>query len=189
MKKDDSKEQDGTNNEKDNDRMETKRPRKEGDEESLRQRKDDNNITNNAPKKKEKPQKIKTHVLKRKRFHNFTSTVMAHEFLAYRRLDRFFHRATVRFDENDAADKEEELPEGSNNAFHSKRPFLALTLTGDLFLNGQARRVIALFLAICRGCIDEDILDCVFDEEYTNLVPIVPLPSFGMYAECETFST
>mmetsp|Transcript_19363 Transcript_19363/g.28025 ORF Transcript_19363/g.28025 Transcript_19363/m.28025 type:complete len:96 (-) Transcript_19363:1313-1600(-) len=95
MKKDDSKEQDGTNNEKDNDRMETKRPRKEGDEESLRQRKDDNNITNNAPKKKEKPQKIKTHVLKRKRFHNFTSTVMAHEFLAYRRLDRFFHRATL----------------------------------------------------------------------------------------------
>ena len=35
------------------------------------------------------------HVLRRKRYHNFTADVMAHEYLAFRRVDRFYHRATT----------------------------------------------------------------------------------------------
>merc|ERR1711862_630828 len=59
-------------------------------------------------KKKEKKKKKKQgnnnnneqqqqYVLCRKRYHNFTKNVMAHEFLSYRRIDRFYHRATIRF--------------------------------------------------------------------------------------------
>ena len=78
-------------------------------------------------------------VLRRKRFHNFTHRGMAHEFLAFRRLDRFYHRATVRF--NDIGD----------------RPFMIDSLTGDLFLHGQIPRLVGLFIAIARGMIDEQI--------------------------------
>jgi hypothetical protein len=39
-----------------------------------------------------------------------------------------------------------------------------------------------LLIAICRGVIDEDILECIFDEEYTNLVPAPPAPSIGLLA-------
>ena len=44
-------------------------------------------------------------------------------------------------------------------------PFVVFSLTGDIFLYEQARRVIALLIAILRGCIDIEILDCIFDEE------------------------
>jgi tRNA U38,U39,U40 pseudouridine synthase TruA len=102
-------------------------------------------------------------VLERKRFHNFTPTVMAHEYLASRRLDRFFHKATI-------------WPEGSS------RPFLVLSLTGDLFLKGQVVRVIGTWLAVQRQVIDADILDCLFDTHYPSLVPTPPLPPHGLYA-------
>lgn len=42
--------------------------------------------------------KDKPYILRRKRYHNFTPHVMAHEFLAFRRMDRFYHAATERFD-------------------------------------------------------------------------------------------
>eukprot|EP00977_Amphora_coffeiformis_P004788 scaffold1033_cov171-Amphora_coffeaeformis.AAC.5 len=101
-------------------------------------------------------------VLKRKSFHNFTPTVMAHEYLANRRLDRFFHKATLHVE---------------NNAY------LLLSLTGDLFLQGQVCRVIGTWLAIHRGLIDEDFIDCVFDKDYPSLVPTPPAPPQGMYAQ------
>lgn len=37
--------------------------------------------------------KKKQFVLRRKRYHNFTSNLMAHDFLAFRRLDRFHHKS------------------------------------------------------------------------------------------------
>jgi tRNA U38,U39,U40 pseudouridine synthase TruA len=100
-------------------------------------------------------------VLRRRRFHNFTPRGMAHEFLAFRRLDRFYHRATLRL--------------------HG-RPFLALSLTGDLFLNGQVPRLVGLYMAITRGMIDEDIVQCIYDEDYPHLVPTPPAPSFAMFS-------
>lgn len=97
---------------------------------------------------------------------------MCHEYLAYRRFDRFFHRATIR-----AANDE------TNASGESKgRPYIVLSLKGDLFLCGQARSIIGLLIAICRGYIHEDILACVFDEEYTNLVPMPFAPTTGMIA-------
>jgi tRNA U38,U39,U40 pseudouridine synthase TruA len=103
-----------------------------------------------------------TKVLQRRRFHNFTPRVMAHEFLSFRRLDRFYHRVTLRIDE--------------------KRPFVALSLTGDMFLQGQAVRIIGVWLALARGLIDPEIVDCLFDEEYPPLVPTPPVPLVGLYA-------
>lgn len=124
------------------------------------------NTGSTVKKKNSKSKKSETErVLKRKRFHNFTRSVMAHEFLSYRRLDRFYHRATVRFDES-----------------HGKRPYIVLSVKGDLFLQGQARGIVGLFIAIVRGYIDEEILDCVFDEAYTNLVPCPFVPATGLFA-------
>jgi hypothetical protein len=112
----------------------------------------------------------KQNVLRRKRYHNFTPTVMAHEFLSYRRLDRFYHRGTFRFESN------------VNSSGHPVRPFLALSLSGDLFLNGQASRLVGLLIAIVRGVVDEDFVECVFDEKYPHLVPTPPAPVTGLYA-------
>ena len=122
----------------------------------------------NTSKKKKVSQKGQN-VLKRRRFHNFTPMVMAHEFLAYRRMDRLYHRATCRFALNDGAEV-------------SKRPFLALSLTGDIFLNGQTCRVVGLLIALARELIELDIVDCLFDEDYGHLVPTPPAPLIGMYA-------
>lgn len=132
--------------------------------------------------------KQKEKVLKRKRYHNFTPTLMAHEFFTYRRLDRFYHRATLRFSgvsfnsvlkrycddsvKADATWEQEQL----------QRPFLALSLSGDMFLTGQACRVVGLFIALACGVIDDDFVDCVFDEKYSHLVPTPPAPTFAMYA-------
>ncbi len=111
----------------------------------------------------------KSRVLKRRRFHNFTERLMAHEFLAYRRFDRFFHMATIRTGQSDS------------------RPYVVLSLKGDLFLSGQARAIIGLLIAICRGYIHEDILACVFDEEYTPLVPMPFAPTTGLIAAAASY--
>ena len=111
------------------------------------------------------------HVLRRRRFHNFTPRVMAHEFLAYRRLDRFYHRATLRFS-------------GDNS-----RPFVALSLTGDRFLQGQACRVIGLWLALARNLVDADIVECIFDETYPHLIPTPPAPTFALIAREASYVT
>lgn len=127
-----------------------------------------------AEKQEQQPKRQKRHVkkqgnkpkknlLKRRRFHNFTPTCMAHEFVAYRRMDRVYHRATVRF-------------EGE------RRPFFVLSLTGDLFLHGQACRVIGVFLALARGLVNKEIVDCLFDEKYGSLVPTPAAPPRGMLA-------
>ena len=116
---------------------------------------------NNVTPQKTEDTAVPVRVLRRRRFHNFTPRVMAHEFLSYRRLDRFYHCATVRFD---------------------NRPFLALSLTGDMFLHGQAVRVIGLWLALARNLIDKDIVECIFDEQYPHLIPTPPVPAFAFYA-------
>jgi hypothetical protein len=128
-------------------------------------------------KKEKEANKVK-HVLQRKRYHNFTLTVMAHEFLSYRRLDRLYHRSTSRFDEKD--DGTVSVVTGA--ADRSRRSYLALAMTGDLFLTGQACRVIGLLAALVRGVVDPDFVDCVFDENYPHLVPTPEAPIHAMYA-------
>ena len=39
-----------------------------------------------------------------------------------------------------------------------------------------------LLIALARRVIDEDFVECVFDEDYPHLVPTPEAPSFGMYA-------
>ena len=123
-------------------------------------------------------------VLRRKRYHNFTPTVMAHEFWALRRLDRVFHRATLRWDTNPAEDcaRTNNTNEATEKVASQHRPFLALCLSGDMFLHGQVSRVVGLLIALVRGDIDSDFVDCVFDEQYPHLVPTPPAPSHALYA-------
>jgi tRNA U38,U39,U40 pseudouridine synthase TruA len=154
------------------------------------------------PKKKDKKEK-KVHVLRRKRYHNFTPSVMAHEFLAFRRMDRFHHRSTSRF--VSLADTSSSAPAGDvidiDNRVGSKqdvlsllssfnddvivggRPYLSLNLSGDMFLTGQAQGVVGLFIAVCKGVIDKEIIDCIFDENYPTLVPAPVAPYIGLYAK------
>ena len=120
-------------------------------------------------KSRKKQQRKTVHVLKRKRYHNFTKAGLAHEFQCFRRMDRFYHKSTIRY--NEGGDL------GRNN-----RPFLLLSLSGDRFLNGQACSVVGLLIAICRGIIGEDIIDCIFDEEYPSLVPAPMAPRIGLYS-------
>ena len=110
--------------------------------------------------------------------HKFTDNLVMKitEFLAYRRMDRFYHKSTIRC---------HHFPDRSDsNSTHSnvQRPYFVLSLTGDRFLSGQARAVFGLFIAIVRGLIHEDIIDCIFDEKYTNLVPCPMVPRLGLYA-------
>lgn len=140
---------------------------------------------NNSKNKKKKEKKG---VLRRRRYHNFTPTVMAHEYLAYRRLDRFYHRATLRFDissgcgDGDGDRQRAKLIQQEDDNDRSKHPFLALSLGGDIFLTGQVFRAVGLFVALARGIIEKDIVDCVFDEAYPHLVPLPAAPLIGMYA-------
>ena len=108
-------------------------------------------------------------VLRRKRYHNFTPKVMAHNYLAYRRLDRMYHRATLRV--STETDKTE-----------TAIPMLVLSMTGDMFLTGQVARLVGLFIALANHLIDADFVDCVFDEDYPHLVPTPPAPILGMVA-------
>ena len=64
----------------------------------------DESFHDNVPKSNnKKTHGKKTKVLQRRRFHNFTPRVMAHEFLSFRRLDRFYHCVTLRIDEKQEA--------------------------------------------------------------------------------------
>lgn len=165
---DDQDETNGIDSYKNNEKINTN-DQKNGTDESSEKKISNDKITSEKSKTTSK-KKTGSRVLRRRRFHNFTPRVMAHEFLAHRRLDRFYHRATMRFDDKD-------------------RPFLALSLTGDLFLQGQALRVIGLWLALARDLIDVDIVDCVFDEEYPHLIPTPPVPSFALYAGEALYAT
>lgn len=66
---------------------------------------------------------------------------------------------------------------------------MELSVTADMFLTGQVERMVGLFLAVARGLIDEDICECVFDEEYSPLVPTPPAPRFALFAESSQYMT
>ena len=76
-----------------------------------------------------------TRVLKRKRYHNFCPSILAHDFLAYRRVDRIYHRATIRLEAEAGSDT------SGNSAVSSttikNRPFIVFSITGDMFLQEQ----------------------------------------------------
>ena len=163
-----------------NDRKETGTQSKEGNEEQSNTIKSKSETTVG-----EASIKIKTHkVLKRKRFHNFTAKVMAHDYLAYRRLDRIYHRATLRFP-NECENSNFGVTEETSNS----TPFMVMSLTGDLFLTGQVCRVVGLIVAIAKGIVDPDLIDCVFDEDYPHLIPIPPAPTHGMVASAAFYSS
>lgn len=50
-------------------------------------------------------------------------------------------------------------------------------------------RLIGLLVAICRGVIDDDIIECIFDEEFTSLVPAPPAPRIGLVSGEATYMT
>ena len=120
--------------------------------------------------------------LLRQRYHNFSPNILAHDYLAYRRVDRFYHRGTIRLDQDSDSNSEIETSLSVSQKTIQNRPFFIFSLKGDILLHQQVSRVIGLLIAICRGVIDEDILECIFDEEYTNLVPAPPAPSIGLLA-------
>ena len=169
----------------------THRNDKDGPEKQTRNENNGSNENNDNVEQNAKENKKRTNVLQRKRFHNFAPKVLAHDFFAYRRLDRMYHRATLRIPDDIYDEVEKSLSFGSNQQEQQQkqaikldrsRPFMALSLNGDMFLNGQTCRVIGLFIALARGIIDDDFIDCVFDEEYPHLVPTPAAPTFGMYA-------
>jgi len=122
--------------------------------------------------------KTTTRLLKRKRFHNFSpKRILAHNHLAYRRVDRIFHRASIR------------LQDEISTTTIKNRPFIVFSLTGDMFLHEQAVHIMGLLIAIFRGVIDEDIIDCMFDENFTSLVPAPPAPHFGLLQGEATYMT
>jgi tRNA U38,U39,U40 pseudouridine synthase TruA len=112
-------------------------------------------------KKRNPKERANKKVLRRKRFHNFTPRVMAHEYLSFRRLDRIYHRGTL-------------IEDG--------KAFFALSMTGDLFLQGQSCRIVGLLVAILKGLISEDIIECMFDEQYLHLIPAPEIPPFALVA-------
>lgn len=122
-----------------------------------------------------------TRVLRRRRFHNFTHSMMAHDFFSFRRMDRVYHRATLRFPER-LYKQVEAQSTGGSNALDRNRAFLAVSISGDLFLQGQICRVVGVLIALASGRIDKDFVDCVFDEDYPHLVPTPQAPPFAMYA-------
>ncbi|EJK57762.1 hypothetical protein THAOC_22159 [Thalassiosira oceanica] len=97
--------------------------------------------------------------------------VLAHEFMAYRRVDRMFHRATIR-SSGDTAE----------TSVVSRRPFIVLSCSGDFFLRHQVARMLGLLIAICRGLIGEDILEAMFDEKYSGLMLAPAAPHRGLLA-------
>ena len=106
--------------------------------------------------------------------------MMAHEFFAFRRMDRMYHRATLRFAKNVYDQVEMEHQASLTHKLDRNRPFLVISISGDLFLRGQICRVVGVLIALARGLIDEDFVDCVFDEAY----PIWSRRSKLRYLQC-----
>ena len=149
---------------------------------SLEQRQEESNSEDEKNSSISQKDKRKAKVLvKRRRYHNFTPFAMAHEYLSYRKFTRLYHRTTLRplieCDEKPIARPQPE------------KPFIVLSLSGDLFLAGQVSRVVGLFIALMRGAIDPEIVDCIFDENYPHLVPTPPAPSVGIYAASAFYGT
>lgn len=117
-----------------------------------------------------------SHSTRRRRFHNFSPTALAHEYLAYRKMDRLYHRATLRY---------KMLPDGTASRCDddiNQRPFLVISMSTDMFLTGQATRMVGVIIAIIRGLVEPDIMNALFDEQYPHLFPTPPAPHFGLYA-------
>lgn len=73
---------------------------------------------------------------KRKRYHNFCPKILAHDYLAFRRVDRMYHRATIRVDTNSSSTDKEPIPTISSTRING-RPIIIFSLTGDMFLQEQ----------------------------------------------------
>ncbi len=101
---------------------------------------------------------------------------MAHDYLAYRRLDRLYHRATLRLP---SSQNDEKAPSCDITVTSA---FVVISISGDVFLTGQAERVVGVFLALVNKLIDPEFVDCVFDEEFLHLVPTPPAPRIGVVA-------
>ena len=71
---------------------------------------------------------ISMQYLKRKRYHNFCPKILAHDFLAFRKVNRMYHRATIRVSEP--------LSSISSTRINA-RPFIIFSVTGDIFLQEQ----------------------------------------------------
>lgn len=125
-------------------------------------------------------------MLKRKRFHNFCPYILAHDFLSFRRVDRVFHSVTIRLEEQLKLSNDDGV---TSSPTIRNRPFIVFSISGDIFLQEQAVRIIGLLIAICRGAIDEDIIDCIFDEEFSSLVPAPPVPHMGLLSGEVTYMT
>ena len=117
-------------------------------------------------------------LLRRKRYHNFSPNILAHDYMAYRRVDRFYHRGTIRLDEDT-----------DTVTCKMVRPFFVFAFKGDVILHEQVVRVMGLLIAICRGIINEAILECIFDEDFTHLIPAPPAPSIGLLAGDSSYIT
>jgi tRNA U38,U39,U40 pseudouridine synthase TruA len=186
-------------NKKSEKKKKTKDPKEEKKEKVAEEDVNDNNepnkgstttvptATSDNPTKLLKTEGKKTNILKRKRYHNFTEKMMAHDYFAYRRLDRIYHRATMNFPmANHSINSSNSDIEGVSmdtekivNSNNSTR-YIALSISGDLFLTGQICRIVGVLLALLNGTIDEEFVDCVFDEDYPHLVPTPPVPIYGM---------
>jgi len=83
-------------------------------------------------------------------------------------LDRLYHHATL------------ELPSETNDTSAHGSKFAVISMSGDTFLTGQAQRVIGVFLALVNGVINKEFVECVFDEDYSHLVPTPPAPPIGV---------
>ena len=121
----------------------------------------------------------------RKYYHNFTANGMAHEQIVYRKMERFYHRSTIHAPNSldlfgpIALSLLENHP-SSTHEIHNNRPFIVFSLKGDSLLTGQVRGMIGLLIAIARGYISRDIIECMFDPEYSNLVTAPFIPTIGM---------
>ena len=148
----------------------------------------------------------KTTTKKKKRYHNFTNTLMVHDALSNRRVDRIWHSATMVMKQQRQQQQQQHVPNSDmqptattkataattedNSAINSNtKTFIAISIKGDMFLNGQICRIIGLIVAIMNGYVDVDIIDCVFDENYPNLVKTRPAPCIGLVASEASYMT
>eukprot|EP00934_Nitzschia_sp_Nitz4_P001340 Nitzschia sp. Nitz4//scaffold165_size50357//31700//36390//NITZ4_007023-RA/size50357-processed-gene-0.9-mRNA-1//1//CDS//3329538138//1340//frame0 len=143
---------------------------------------DDEKEESNKEEKAEDQTEDQVYLPRRKRFHNFTPNLMAHEDLAFRRMDRIYHRATLRFPHLVTAT-------ATSGSANRSTPFLVLSFNGDMFLTGQVSRLVGVFLAIANDLVDQDILDCLFDEDYLHLIPTPPAPIVGIVAAEANYMT
>jgi tRNA pseudouridine(38-40) synthase len=107
---------------------------------------------------------------KRLFFHNFVNGgITADETASRRRVDRFYHRQLMSFPDYGGT-------------------WVVFSLSGDDFLHGQLRRIVATMIAIHRGWLTREYLQAALDPSNTILLPLAP--SWSVYfAECRYITT